>query len=56
MGQSAEARAWARENIETLARDKNIALVTGQRPPDANYYLLGEKIDGNVMEIEFKTE
>ena len=55
-GQYEEARAWIRKNIDTLARDKNIALVTGQIPPEANYYLLGEKIDGNVMEIEFRTE
>ena len=51
-----EARKWIRKNIETLARDKNIALMTGQLPPAATYYSLGEKIDGNVIEIEFKTE
>ena len=51
------ARAWIRKNIETLARDKNIALVTGQIPPDAKYYSLGETVkDGNILEIEFKTE
>ena len=55
-GQEKEARAWIRTNIETLVRDKNIALVTGKLPPKAPCYLLGEKIDGNVMEIEFKTE
>ena len=55
-GQMAEARAWIRKNIKTLARDKNIALVTGQLPPAATYYSLGEKIDGDVMEVEFKTE
>ena len=55
-GQDKEAREWIRKNIETLARDKNIAPVTGQLPPDANCDLLGEKVDGNVMEIEFKTE
>ena len=55
-GQYEEARRWMIRNIETLARDKNIALVTGQRPPEATYYSLGEKIDGNVMTIEFKTE
>ena len=55
-GQTEEAREWIRKNVETLARDKNIALVTGQPPPDATYYSLGEKIDGNVMTIEFKTE
>ena len=51
-----EARKWIRKNIETLAQDKNIALTTGQLPPAATYYSLGERIDGNVMEIEFKTE
>lgn len=55
-GQAEEARTWIRKNIETLARDKNIALTTGTLPPEATYYSLGEKIDGNVMEIEFKTE
>ena len=55
-GQAEEARAWVRKNIETLAQDKNIALTTGQLPPAATYYSLGERIDGNVMEIEFKTE
>lgn len=55
-GQAEEARAWIRKNIETLARDKNIALTTGTLPPKATYYSLGEKVDGNVMEVEFKTE
>ena len=55
-GQAEEARKWIRTNIETLARDKNIALTTEQQPPQATYYLLGEKVEGNVMEIEFKTE
>ena len=52
-----EARKWVRRNVETLARDKNIALVTGEIPPAARFYLLGESLkDGNVLEIEFKTE
>lgn len=55
-GQEKETRNWAKENIETLVRDKNIALITGQLPPAAIYYSLSEKINGNVMEIEFKTE
>lgn len=55
-GQAEEARAWIRKNIETLARDKNIALTTGNPPPEAIYYSLGEKIEGDVMEIEFKSE
>ena len=56
-GQAEEAKAWARRNIETLARDKNIALTTGVIPPAAKFYLGREELkDGNVLEIEFKTE
>ena len=52
-----EARKWIRKNIETLARDKNIALVTGEIPPAAKFYLGREELkSGNVLEIEFKTE
>ncbi len=55
--QLVEARAYIRKNIETLARDKNIALVTGEIPPPAKFYLGREELkDGNVLEIEFKTE
>ena len=55
-GQAEEARAWIHRNIKTLVRDRNIALTTGQQPPEATYYSLGETVEGNVMEIEFKTE
>ena len=52
-----ETRKWIRRNIETLARDKNIALVTGEIPPVAKFYLGKEELkDGNLLEIEFKTE
>ena len=52
-----EARKWVRKNIETLARDKNIALTTGEIPPSAKFYLGREELrDGNILEIEFKTE
>ena len=52
-----EARKWIRKNIETLARDKNIALVTGEIPPAAKFYLGREELkEGNILEIEFKTE
>ena len=52
-----EARKWIRKNIEALARDKNIALTTGEIPPAAKFYLGREELkDGNVLEIEFKTE
>ena len=52
----AAARKWALENIAELAAGKNVALVGGRPPPAATYYSLGERIDGNVMEIEFRTE
>jgi len=56
-GQFEETRKWIRKNIETLARDKNIALTTGEIPPAAKFYLGREELkDGNVLEIEFKTE
>lgn len=52
-----EARKWIRKNIETLARDKNVALTTGEIPPAAKFYLGKEELkDGNILEIEFKTE
>jgi len=57
VGQYKDAREWIRQNIETLARDKNIALTTGEIPPAAKFYLGKEELkDGNVLEIEFKTE
>ena len=52
-----EARKWVRKNIETLARDKNIALTTGEIPPAAKFYLGREELkDGNILEVEFRTE
>ena len=56
IGQAVEARAWIRRNIETLVRDKNVALTTGQLPSAATYYLLGERVNGDTMEVEFKAE
>ncbi len=56
-GYYAEARLWARENIETLARDKNVALQTGAIPSEAKFYLGAERVkEGNILEIEFETE
>ncbi len=56
-GHYAEARLWARRNIETLVRDKNVALVTGGVPSEAKFYLGAERVrDGNILEIEFETE
>ena len=48
--------SWIRRNIETLAHDENIMLVTCQAPPEGHYYSFGEKIEGNDMEIECGTE
>ena len=55
-GQYEAARAWARKNIETLVRDKNIVLETGTIPPPGRYRSLGEKKNGNILEIEFEAE
>lgn len=52
-----QAREWIRKNIETLVREKKIALVAGEIPPEARFYSLNESLkDGNILEIEFKTE
>lgn len=52
-----DARLFVRRNIEVLARDKNIALVTGEIPEKARFYLGREEIkNGDTLEIEFKTE
>ena len=50
------ARGWARRNIETLVRDKNILLTTGEKPPEGHYLSRGEQWHGDVLEIEFETE
>ena len=50
------ARKWARENIEKLARDKNILLTTGTKPPEGQYVSLGEKWRENTLEIAFRVE
>ena len=51
------ARKWLRGNIETIVRDKNIALVTGNVPQNKRFYLGTERVlEGNVLEIEFEVE
>ena len=55
-GQAEWAREWARRNIENLVRDKNILLTTGERPPPGHYTSLSEKWNGDILEIEFRTE
>lgn len=52
-----QARQWIRQNIETIVRDKNIALVTGNVPPNKRFYLGTERVlEGNILEIEFEVE
>ena len=52
-----DARQWVRKNVESLARDKNVALMTGKIPSAARFYLGAERIKpGNILEIEFETE
>ena len=56
-GHYVDARRYVRSNVETLARDKNVALTTGQIPTAAKFYLGDETVkDGNVLEVEFETE
>ena len=55
-GQSSEASVWIRRNIKTLVRDKNVALTNGSRPLEGKFIIINEKINGNVMTIEFKAE
>lgn len=52
-----KARAWVRKNIETIVRDKNIALTTGKVPADKRFFLGTERVlEGNILQIEFETE
>ena len=52
-----ESRRWIRKNIESLVREKNVALAHGSIPANARFYLGREELKGgNVLEIEFKTE
>lgn len=51
-----DARKYARKNIESIARDKNIALDAKTIPPSAVFYLKGEKLNGGMLEISFRVE
>lgn len=56
VGQLEDARRYVRQNIETVVRDKNAVLVSGDVPPDATFYLLGESVTNGVLKVDFKTE
>lgn len=51
-----DARKYARKNIESIARDKNIALDAKTIPQSAVFYLEGEKLNGGMLEISFRVE
>lgn len=52
-----DVREAVRRNIETIVRDKNIALVTGDVPPQARFFLGSERVvGGDMLEIEFEAE
>lgn len=50
------ARQYVIQNIESVVRDKNIALIVGELPPDARFYLLDESVIEDVLEVNFRTE
>ena len=50
------ARKYAIRNIESLVRDKNIALDGRDIPPASTFFLQGESLKGDVLEITFRTE
>ena len=49
------ARKYVVRNIAAIVRDKNIALVTGEVPPDATVRIENEEVrDGDVLEVVFR--
>ena len=50
-----EAKRWARENIEAIVKEKNVALEAGEAPPaGAVYRSLGESLENGVLSVEFE--
>ena len=50
-----EAKRWARENIEAIVKDKNMALEAGGTPPEgAIYRSLSETLEDGVLTVEFE--
>ena len=50
-----EAKRWARENIEAIVKEKNVALEAGTVPPSgAMYRSLGETLEDGVLTVEFE--
>lgn len=51
-----DARKYCRRSIESIVRDKNIALQAGEVPPAAQFTLRDETVKDGILEIAFKTE
>jgi hypothetical protein len=50
-----EAKRWARQNIEAIVKEKNVALEAGGTPPaGAMYRSLGEALADGVLTVEFE--
>lgn len=50
-----DVRRIVRRNIENIVRDKNIALSTGEIPPETRFSIGDERVTGDgIMEIEFE--
>lgn len=54
--QLAEARNYVRRNIETIVRDKGVALEAGKLPTAATFRILDEKVSDGVLEVAFTAE
>lgn len=54
--QLAEARNYLRRNIETIVRDKGVALEAGKLPTAATFRILDEKMSDGVLEVAFTAE
>ena len=51
-----DARTYCRRSIESIVRDKNIALQAGEVPPAAQFTLRDETVKDGLLEITFKAE
>ena len=50
-----DARRWAKENIESIVREKNVVLQAGGAPPPgAMYRSLGEEFRDGILTVEFE--
>ncbi len=51
----ADARQWARENVESIVRDRNVVLSAGSAPPPgARFRSLSEHFEDGILILEFE--